>query len=96
MAGEDPAFVRFVRTLPCAVCGAHGVEAHHAGTRGLGQRAHDSTCVPLCRQHHAAWHDAGPPFRGMSKDERQGWNEAAIAAARRAHVASLLDGPIPF
>lgn len=96
MAGEDPAYVRFVRSLPCAVCGSRRTEAHHAGLRGLGQRAHDSTCVPLCRAHHAAFHDAGPPFRGMSHDQREAWIATAIANATGAYALSLLPAPFPF
>ncbi len=28
------------------------VEAHHAGRHGLGEKAPDQTCMPLCDHHH--------------------------------------------
>lgn len=96
MAGEAPEYARFVRGLPCCVCSRRPVEAHHAGERGLGKRAHDETCIPLCREHHAAWHDAGPPFRGMTKEQRRAWSEAAIGATGVAYAGSLLPAPFPF
>jgi hypothetical protein len=55
------------------------VEAHHARPRGLGQRAADSTCIPLCRAAHRSWHDGGPPFGFLTRDQRRAWAEAHIA-----------------
>lgn len=57
--GKDPAYLEWIRTLPCAVCYAQKspTQAHHAGVRGFGQRADDRTAVPLCGQHH----DRGRP-----------------------------------
>ena len=42
-------------------CGG-GVQAHHLlkpwdGFRGMGMRARDNNCVPLCYKHHALLHD---------------------------------------
>ncbi len=54
------------------------VQAHHAGERGLGQRAHDRTCIPLCLKHHQAWHDSGKPFAGWTKEERAAWAASHI------------------
>lgn len=55
---DDPAYLRWIRTLPCSVehCRARRSEAHHAGTRGLGQTAPDRTAIPLCPEHHFAYH----------------------------------------
>lgn len=55
--------MRWVKTLPCAVCGRIGsdsfaVEAAHTGPRGLSQKADDSTCVPLCLSHHRSAKDS--------------------------------------
>ena len=53
-----------MRTLPCLV-GPHGcaggVEAHHLmkpwfGYRGMGMKAEDMNCIPLCRGHHELLH----------------------------------------
>jgi hypothetical protein len=59
---EDPAYKAWIRTQPCVVCVAHALylflkrgrpsEAHHAGQRGLSQKADDRTCIPLCWTHH--------------------------------------------
>lgn len=88
MAGEMPEFAAWVRTLDC-LAGAEDacsgvVEAHHAGPRGLGQRAHDETCIPLCTKHHRAWHDHRWPFSTTTKAERRDWAEKMIAATQRA------------
>ncbi len=84
MAGEDFDYVRFVKTLRCRMwmhdpCEPmHGVDPHHAGQRGLGQKAHDHTSIPLCRKHHRALHDLAPPFRTMPKTVRRRWVDDQI------------------
>lgn len=50
---RDPAYLRFIRSQPCAVCASmRGVEAAHTGPRGLSQKANDRGAIPLCRTHH--------------------------------------------
>lgn len=89
MAGEDQAYLDRVRELPCAArdlldfCEG-AVEAHHAGSRGVGQKAHDNTAVPFCRRHHRAWHDLGKPFRAMPRDYRPIWMAEVIETTRKA------------
>lgn len=44
-----------VAQLPCATCGAHGVQVHHireGEAAGAGQRADDWLTVPLCPSCH--------------------------------------------
>lgn len=44
-----------VAKLPCATCGAHGVQVHHireGEAAGAGQRANDWLTVPLCQSCH--------------------------------------------
>jgi hypothetical protein len=77
MAGENEAFVCFVRRQKCRLwmqdpCEGP-TEPHHAGERGLGQRAHDETCIPLCTKHHRAFHDASGLFKRWRRDERRAW-----------------------
>ena len=36
-----------------------GVEAHHFGRRGMGQKAPDRQSVPLCVEHHREFHRTG-------------------------------------
>lgn len=54
----DSKYLKFITEQPClitaqmgGVCGGK-VEAHHAGDHGFGQKADDSTAVPLCNFHH--------------------------------------------
>src|SRR5574342_234692 len=86
MAGEDPDYLRQVRTLPCAApgCTTRPVQAHHAGARGLGQKASDDTCIPLCERHHESWHSVRAPFDVMGRLGRRVWAATAIEATRAA------------
>ena len=69
-------FIAWVKTQRCLVCSSAPVEAHHAGQRGLGKKAHPRTCVPLCREHHSEWHDCRGTF--ADRAYRQQWTELAI------------------
>lgn len=88
---RHPGYLQWVRTLPCLAKpagGCHGrVQAHHAGERGLGQRADDLTCIPLCSQHHQDWHDAAGAFRGWSHIMRWAWAIKAVADTQKTHAA---------
>jgi hypothetical protein len=62
---EDPAYLAYVRTLPCLICGrgpsdpAHiRAAAPHYGKRytGKGEKPDDKWVLPLCRRHHDAQH----------------------------------------
>src|SRR4051812_14100706 len=62
---RDPAYLRFIRSLPCACCDSQrGIEAAHFGGHGMGQKASDLSTLPLCRKHHRtgpeAYHKLGP------------------------------------
>ena len=56
-------YLSFVRTLPCALCGSHPSEAHHAINIGLGGyiggKVSDILSMPLCQRHHAEIHRIG-------------------------------------
>jgi len=71
------------------------VEADHLGRRGSGRKAHDSTCIPLCRYHHRA--SRFP--RNWTQAQRRAWLHAAVvytqACARAAGVAVPVD-PAPM
>lgn len=96
MAGEDRGYLQWIATQPCAArelrpgppC-AGGVVAHHAGRRGLSQRAHDHTCIPLCDGHHRAYHEARAPFAAMGRDGRRAWADAEIECHRARHALPL-------
>jgi hypothetical protein len=48
---------KFVRTLPCLVCGATPSQACHAKSRGAGGTSEH--LVPMCPPHHREQHDVG-------------------------------------
>jgi hypothetical protein len=53
MAGEDPRYLRHIRGLPCAVCGANPPsDPHHLPRRHGGKRTHDREAIPACRVCH--------------------------------------------
>ncbi len=99
MANEDPEYLARVRALECRAAGLSpclgAVEAHHAGRRGLGQRAHDHTAIPLCHGHHMAWHDARGPFASWVRAKRQEWTEEQILAVQ-ALCQSGHSGGVPW
>lgn len=93
MAGEDPAYLRWVRQRRCILYGqvfhvdmGWKVEAHHAHHFGMGQRSHDHTAIPLCTYHHRCWHDSSGPFKGWTREQRREWEASQIAATRDAWV----------
>lgn len=58
---SDKAFLEFIRSKPCVLAGkscSGPVTAHHAGQRGLMQKADDRTALPLCMGHHLTRPDA--------------------------------------
>lgn len=66
LADIDPAYLEWIRTLPCVVCQRreHGTgrflpvlqlgptESAHIVDRGLGQKCPDRETIPLCVAHH--------------------------------------------
>lgn len=82
---RDPEYMAIVRTLPCAAIGLPGhqcdgsIHAHHAGYRGVSQKADDNTTIPLCQVAHANWHDCNGCFAGWERDEREAFAVIKIA-----------------
>jgi len=90
------AYMLWVKRQPCLMRGVWGrcegrVEADHAGRRGAGRKAHDSTCIPLCKLHHQA---SRFPL-AWTQDQRRAWLHAAVvytqAVARAADVEVPVD-----
>lgn len=68
-----------VKRMPCLMAGVWGtcsgpIEADHAGLRGIGRKAPDSTVIPLCHYHH---HSGRFP-RSWHKASRREWLDAAV------------------
>jgi hypothetical protein len=88
---RDFEFMGFVKTLLCSVeeewpnvdqrptdCGGE-IEADHMGDRGLGQKADDRTCAPMCTWHHRERTDHTGSFKHVTRDHERGWRSRAIA-----------------
>lgn len=60
----DEAYKDWIQEMPCFICEKLGIqqvtitEAAHTGRRGMSQLADDSTCIPLCMEHHREGKDA--------------------------------------
>jgi hypothetical protein len=65
------------------------VEADHAGSRGIGPKAHDSTCIPLCSYHHRA--SRFP--RSWPQAQRRAWLLAAVTYTQACARAVGVDVP---
>ena len=60
---RDEAYRRWIRSFACVVCGQrYGIEAAHTGPHGIGQKASDYSCIPLCKEHHAELHQGVSAF----------------------------------
>jgi hypothetical protein len=79
----------WIRSLPCAARGlglCQGtVEADHAGRRGLGQKADDRTCIPLCQWHHAQRGSFHGPFRQWDQAEMRSWLADMVARYQKLY-----------
>lgn len=83
MANEDRAYLAWIRSLPCLVCGRGPSNAHHSNFgKGMGQRSHDHTAVPLCHKDHMDFHSVSGHFKGWQKARRKEW--------QRSHAIGLL------
>lgn len=56
----DEDLLETIRTLPCMACGITPSDAHHVTTVGAGGGDTAENVMPLCRRHHAEWHQMGP------------------------------------
>lgn len=81
---RDPAYLRWIRSNPCCVCGkTKGVIAHHMvegdgdDRRGLSQKVSDYKTLPFCEapdvagSHHKQFHRRLRDFAGWSNERRR-------------------------
>lgn len=99
---RDFDYMMFVKTLPCLIAGLEGagpcsavVEADHAGIRGIGQKAPDRTCVPLCSAHHLDRGAHTGYFRNRTKEWAREWRAAAIVKTQLTHAERTEGLPFP-
>lgn len=69
------------------------IEADHAGDRGVGRKAPDSTCIPLCRNHHGQRTDMRGAFRYFKAKDMRAWRHGAIQLVQLHSV--LVCMPVP-
>ena len=78
-----------VKRLTCAAFSIAGhtcsgpIEADHAGPRGLGQKAHDATVIPLCTQGHRERTDFSGPFRSWNQSKMHDWLVGRVLQTQR-------------
>ncbi len=84
---RDFVFMGWVKRQPCAVaellgvaCSCEGViEADHQGYEpGLGIKAPDDTCVPMCKHHHEQRHQRRGYFLGWTAPQVRAWCDDRI------------------
>ena len=72
---HDPAYMAWVATQACIVCGRKPVEVAHVGLRGLGQKCSDRETLPICTLHHRSGkesqHELGKRFWPMHSLDKQ-------------------------
>ena len=81
---RDREYRRYVKQHPCVACRkTWRVDPCHTGPHGIGQKACDLKCIPLCRTCHDLY-DADP--QGFAREN--GLNVALIVARlNRAYFA---------
>jgi len=86
-------YMLWIKTLPCAVCGRNGAEAAHTGARGLGQKAPDEQCIPLCPDHHRHRRDALDVAGPRRFEEIHGIDIKALVVRLQGAWKLLQDNP---
>lgn len=61
---RSPAYLAYIRSKPCVVCGNPETIAHHEPMKqgGRGIKAPDTYCIPLCVRCHNDRHTIGSAF----------------------------------
>lgn len=63
--GDSKMHLAFIRNMKCLCCDVPRSDPHHLrsiapyGNVGMGEKAPDMWCIPLCREHHDGIHDVG-------------------------------------
>jgi len=73
----------WIRSLPCCAPMPHlcrgRIDPHHAGVKpGLGMKAPDDTCIPMCRRSHRDFEDHAGQFKGWSPERRREWQDGQV------------------
>jgi Rad52/22 family double-strand break repair protein len=87
---RDKAYLKFVASQPCLVCGRQPSDPHHlrfAQPRAIGLKVSDEFAVPLCRGHHRQLHQAGDEIAWW-KTQRVNALEIARGLWEKTHAAT--------
>lgn len=91
---RNEAYRRWVATLPCIRCGVIGYSqaAHPNQGRGLGQKADDTDCFPLCctRPGILGCHAEFDQLRYITLSERRALELEYIAVTKAMHEGRIL------
>lgn len=98
-------FMAYILKQPCAV--RHGnvvvihpcegrVQADHAGTRGLGVKSADDTCIPLCRKHHGERTDYKGFFKNWKGPQMREWCDRMIHYYQGLYTSLVALGQTPW
>lgn len=83
---HDPAYLAFIRKLPCVVTGAYPAEASHLRSlkhgSGVGLKTPDATAIPMSRAVHADYETRTGMFRGWTQEQRETWHMKHAEAYR--------------
>jgi hypothetical protein len=89
--GGDELYLRWIRSLPCCVCGHRPPsDAHHSTGAGMGLKAPDREAMPLCRPHHQQFHELRGPFDGWSHSHKKLWQEQQVERCVALFLAEQL------
>lgn len=96
---RSEAYRRLVAALPCHLCRVRGYSqaAHADAGKGLGIKACDLTCYPLCGPHWvdgyvtAGCHNLVGATGTMTRDERREFEAEAAASTRLALLIEAQD-----
>ncbi len=83
--GGDPVYLAWIRSLGCCVCPRPAPSHPHHATllgRGKSQKAHDHETMPMCFEHHRAFHDLTGYFDGWTRDGLKLFQELQIQRCR--------------
>lgn len=72
------------------------IEAHHAGEHGLGNKAADDTCIPLCVHHHRSLTDRLGIFAGWPPRSLKAWELAVVAHYQALYAEHVAAQPAPL
>ncbi len=95
-------FMAFVLEQTCTLQGVDGagvcwgrVQADHAGTRGLGVKAPDDTCIALCTKHHGNRTDYRGYFKDWKADQMRTWCDLQIYLTQSLYAKLVELGQVP-